>query len=216
MKTTAHANSTIVAVALSFAGAASAQIPGSDKGTGLYGQEESPPTTLGRIENLKTRHAAAVSALRAALGCITAEPSLLGDKETFAEIDRADREMKRSKSAGDSIIASMRSRMAAIRADAAYSDDQKAELEAVAKTMAEECAAIRKEADTVIGNLTLAYKLLPRWNRIYKSYADLRGEAEAKAKVAEAVGIYLKGLTVAPDEAKTQESAPAKPDGGTE
>jgi hypothetical protein len=162
--------------------------------------EAPPPTTKARVESLKARHAESLATLTAALNRITADPALITAKETIAAIDRADRDMARSKSASDSILASLRSEVAAIRADSAFADDQKAELESTAKSMADECAAVRKEAEVVIKNLAKSYKVLAQAKTVYRSYLNLRGESQAREKLNAAVGEYVKILTKAPAE----------------
>ena len=168
---------------------------------------EAPPlTTKMRVENLKTRQTESLSTLKAALSRIAGDPTLITAKETFDAIDRADRDMKRSKSAGASILAALRSELAAIKTDSAYADDQKSELETAAKAMAEECISVSKESDVVIKNLAKSYKSLAQWKKIYKSYLNLQGESQAKSKLKAAVERYVKTLVNAPAEAPAQEA----------
>jgi hypothetical protein len=198
-----------IAAALAVAGPAAAQ---NDADYGTYdGQTETPPTTRERVAALKTRHQEALTALTSALGRISTDPSQVTSAETFAAVDKADRDMRRSQSACDSIQAALRKEAATIKADSAFSDEQKAELESAAKAMADECAAIRTEAGLVIKNLAKSYKLFPKWKRVHKSYLNLQGESEANAKLAAAVDSYLKALTT-PEEAVPA----ADPSGGAE
>lgn len=159
-----------------------------------------PATTKARVENLKSRHAESLATLTAALNRISDDPSLVSAKETFAAIDKADRDMTRSKSASESILTAIRSEITAIKADSAFAADQKAELETVAKTLAEECVTIRKEAELVAKNLAKSYKALAAAKKIYRSYLNLQGENKAREKLKAAVGAYVKSLTEAPAE----------------
>jgi hypothetical protein len=164
-----------------------------------------PPTTKMRVEGLKTRHSESLATLTAALIRISGDPALVTAKETFAAIDRAERDMTRSKSACESILTALRSEVAAIKADPAFAVDQKAELENAAKAMAEECITVRKEAEVVAKNLGKAYKALAQAKTVYKSYLNLRGESQAKERLKAAVGQYVKGLTEAPAVAQPTE-----------
>jgi septal ring factor EnvC (AmiA/AmiB activator) len=172
--------------------------------------EAPPPTTKARVENLKTRHAEHLATLTAALNRISGDPSLVSAKETFAAIDKADRDMARSKSASESILTAIRSEITAINADSAFAADQKAELETVAKTLAEECVTIRKEAELVAKNLAKSYKALAAAKKIYRSYLNLQGENQAREKLKAIVGAYVKSLTEAPAEVRPTE--PTKDD----
>jgi hypothetical protein len=169
-----------------------------------------PPTTKMRVEGLKTRHSESLATLTAALIRISGDPALVTAKETFAAIDRAERDMTRSKSACESILTALRSEVAAIKADPAFAVDQKAELENAAKAMAEECITVRKEAEVVAKNLGKAYKALAQAKTVYKSYLNLRGESQAKERLKAAVGQYVKGLTEAPAVAQPTEPAADK------
>ena len=184
-----------------------AQIAALDNPLAEPTQQAPPPTTKMRVETLKTRHTESLTTLTAALNRIAGDPALVTAKETFAAIDRADRDMQRSKSAADSILAALRSELAAIKADSAFADDQKADLETTAKAMAEECIAVRKEAEVVAKNLGNAYKALARAKKIFKSYINLQGASQAQAKLKAAVGEYVKSLTQPPAEAQTTEPA---------
>jgi hypothetical protein len=179
------------------------QTTGLDNILGNPNLEAPPPTTKTRVENLKARHTEALVNLTAALNRISGDPSLITAKETFAAIDRADRDMDRSKSASESIITSLRSEVAAIKESSAYADDQKAELETAAITLADECAAVRNEAEVVIKNLAKAYKVLAQAKTVYKSYLNLRGESHAMDKLKAVIVEYVKSLTLVSAEAKT-------------
>jgi hypothetical protein len=189
---------------------ATAQTTALDNPLADLNHEAPPPTTKARVEGLKVRHAESLATLTAALIRVSGDPALITAKETFAAIDRADRDMARSKSASDSILASLRSAVAAIRADSAYTDDQKTELETTAKALADECVAVRKEAELVAKNLGKAYKALAQAKTVYKSYLNLRGESQAKERLKAAVGQYVKGLTEAPAVAQPTEPAADK------
>jgi len=168
---------------------------------------EAPPlTTKMRVENLKTRQTESLSTLKAALSRIAGDPTLITAKETFDAIDKADRDMKRSKSACASILAALRSELAAIKADSAYAADQKSELETAAKAMAEECISVSKEADVVIKTLAKSYKALAQWKKIYKSYLNLQGESQAREKIKAAVGEFVNALAESPAEAPAPDS----------
>ena len=176
--------------------------------------EAPPQTTQMRVESLKKRQAEALSTLTTALTLISADPALAGAKETFSAIDKADRDMKRSKSACESILATLRSDLATIKADSAFADDQEAELETAAKAMADECRVIYKEAEVVIKVLGKANKTLAQAKRVYKSYLNLQGETQAKEKLKAAIDEYVKTLTEAapeiqPANAATEEQPPA-------
>lgn len=162
----------------------------------------SPATTKMRVENLKLRHAESLGALTAALNRISVDPSLVSAKETFAAVDKADRDMARSKSACDAILAAIRSEFTTINTDSAFSEEQKVELAATAKALAEQCVTVRNEAELVARNLTKAYKSLAAAKKVYRSYLNLQGEAQAKAKLNAAIGAYVKGLTEAPSEVR--------------
>jgi hypothetical protein len=162
-----------------------------------------PPTTKMRVEGLKTRHSESLATLTAALIRISGDPALVTAKETFAAIDRAERDMTRSKSACESILTALRSEVAAIKADPAFAVDQKAELETAAITLADECAAVRNEAEVVIKNLAKAYKVLAQAKTVYKSYLNLRGESHAMDKLKAVIVEYVKSLTLVSAEAKT-------------
>ena len=164
--------------------------------------EAPPPTTKMRVETLKTRQTESLSILTAALNRISSDPALVSAKETFEAIDKADRDMNRSKSASDSILAAHRSEVAAIKTDSAFADDQKTELETAAKAMADECLAVRQEADVVIKNLGKSYKALAQAKKVFKSYLNLQGKSQAKEQLKAAVGEYVKSLTDAPAEAQ--------------
>jgi hypothetical protein len=168
--------------------------------------EGPPPTSKTRVENLKARHTEALVTLTAALNRITGDPALVTAKETFSAIDKADRDMDHCKSDSNSILASLRSAVAAIRADSAYTDDQKTELETAAIALADECVTVRHEAEAVIRNLAKAYKVLPQAKKVYRSYLNLQGEGQARAKLKIAVGEYVKSLTQSPAEAQPAET----------
>ena len=159
-----------------------------------------PATTKMRVESLKIRHAESLATLTAALNRISDDPSLVSAKETFAAIDKADRDMTRSKSASESILAAIRSEVTAIKEDSAFAADQKAELETVAKTLAGECVTVRKEAELVAKNLAKSYRALAAAKKIYRSYLNLQGENQAREKLKAVVGAYVKSLTEAPAE----------------
>jgi hypothetical protein len=184
---------------------ATAQTTALDNALGDPNHETPPQTTKMRVESLKTRHAESLATLTVALDRIAGDPGLLGAKETFTAIDKADRDMARSKSASDSILASLRSEVAAINGSPSYADDQKTELETAAKSLAAECIAVRKEAEVVIKNLAKAYKVLAQAKTVYRSYLNLRGEGQANEKLKAAVGAFVKDLTEAPAEAQTTE-----------
>lgn len=181
---------------------ASAQTTALDNPLANPNHEAPPPTTKARVEGLKVRHAESMATLIAALDRIAGDPALLGAKETFAAIDKADRDMAHSKSASYSIIVSLRSQVAALKADPAFPDEQKAELETAAKTLADECVAVRKEAEVVANNLAKAYKMFANAKKLYSSYLNLQGASPAREKLKANIGEYVKGLTKAP--AKTQ------------
>jgi DNA-directed RNA polymerase beta' subunit len=171
-------------------------------------KHEAPPaTTKMRVDTLKTRHSESLTTLTAALNKITSDPALVTAKETFGAIDKADRDMDRSKIASDSILAALRSEVATIKADSAYSDEQKTELENAARTMADECIAIRNEAEVVIKNLAKGYKVLGQAKKIYKSYLNLQGEIQAQTKLKAAVAEFVKGLTQPTTVAQSTEPA---------
>ena len=186
-----------------------AQSPALDNALADSNHEAPPPTTKMRVASLKTRHTESLSTLTAALNRIADDPALVTANETFSAIDKADRDMRRSKSACESILAALRSELAAIKADSAFADDQKTELETAAKAMADECSTVRKEADVVIKNLGKAYKALAQAKKVFKSYLNLQGEGQAKEKLKAAVGEYVKSLTEPPPEAPAAE-APKK------
>lgn len=169
--------------------------------------EAPPPTTKMRVESLKTRQTESLTTLITALSLISGDPALVSAKETFAAIDKADRDMQRSKSACASILATLRSDLATIKADSAFADDQEAELETAAKAMAEECITVRKEAEVAINSLAKAYKALAQAKRVYKSYLNLQGESQAKEKLKAAVEEYVKTLTEAPAEIQPADAA---------
>lgn len=172
---------------------------------------EAPPlTTKMRVENLKARHAESLATLTAAINRISGDPALITAKETLAAIDKADRDMDRSKIASDSIHAALRSELAAIKADSAYADEQETELENAAKALADECIAVRYESEVVIKNLAKGYKALARAKKIYHSYLNLQGESQARAQLKEAVGEYVKSLTLSPAEAQTTDPSADK------
>jgi hypothetical protein len=168
--------------------------------------EASPQAPRMRVDSLKTRHTESLSTLTAALNRIADDPALVIANETFTAIDKADRDMRSSKSACESILAALRSELAAIKADSAFTDDQKTELETAAKAMADECATVRKEADVVIKNLGKACKALAQAKKLFKSYLNLQGESQAKEKLKAAVGEYVKSLTEPPAEAPPAEA----------
>ena len=171
--------------------------------------EAPPPTTKMRVENLKARQTESLATLTTALNRISSDPALVSAKETFTAIDKADRDMVRSKSASDSILAALRSELAAIKTDSAFADDQKAELETAANAMADECLTVRKEADVVINNLGKSYKALAQAKKVFKSYLNLQGERQAKEKLKAAVEEYVKTLAEAPAEAPKEEKKSA-------
>ena len=189
---------------------ASAQTTALDNALADPSHEAPPPTTKMRVESLKARHAESLATLTAALNRVSGDPALVTAKETFAAIDRADRDMDRSKSASESILTALRSEVAAINADSAFADDQRVELEGAAKIMADECFAIRNEADVVIKNLGKAYKELARAKKVFKSYLNLQGESQARAKLKAAVGEYVKSLTLSPAETQTTDPSADK------
>lgn len=160
--------------------------------------EAPPQTTKMRVDSLKTRHTESLTTLTAALNRVSADPALVTAQETFTAIDKADRDMKRTEKASESIIAALRSELATIKGDSAFADDQKAELETAANAMADECVTVRKEANVVIKNLGKTYKALAQWKKVYKSYLNLQGESQAKEKLKAAVDEYVKTLAEAP------------------
>ena len=106
--------------------------------------------------------------------------------------------MHRSCAACVAILATLRAETAAIRADSAFSEAQRDELNATAKSLASECEAVRTEASVTIERLTSASKELSRWKKIYKSYSDLGGEKQAKEVIKIAVNEFVKQLTAKP------------------
>jgi hypothetical protein len=186
---------------------ASAQTSPLDNPLANPNHEAPPPTTKARVEGLKVRHAESLATLIAALDRIAGDPALLGAKETFAAIDKADRDMKRSESASDVILTSLRSEVAAIKADPAFADDQQAELERAAKAMADECIAVRKEAEVVIKNLAKSYKALAQAKKVYRSYLNLQGESQAMAKLKATIGEFVNGLIKAPAETQPADNS---------
>jgi hypothetical protein len=150
-----------IAAALVMAGPANAQ--STAPYSGIYEQAEAPKTTRMRVADLKARHEQARTELSTALGRISTDPTQVTSAETFAAIDKADRDMRRSIAASDSIQAAIRAEMTTIKSDSAFSDEQKAELETAAKTMVDECSAVRTEAGAVIKNLAKSYKLQGVW-----------------------------------------------------
>jgi hypothetical protein len=185
----------------------SAQTSALDNALGNRNHETPPQTTRMRVESLRTRHTESLATLTSALGQISGDPALVTAKETFGAIDKADRDMDRSKIASDSILAALRSEVATIKADSAYSDEQKTELENAARTMADECIAIRNEAEVVIKNLAKGYKVLGQAKKIYKSYLNLQGEIQAQTKLKAAVAEFVKGLTQPTTVAQSTEPA---------
>jgi hypothetical protein len=186
---------------------ATAQTTALDNPLADLNHDAPPATTKMRVEGLKTRHSESLATLTAALNRIAGDPALLGAKETFNAIDKADRDMARSKSASDSILASLRSEVAAIKTDPAFADDQKAELERAAKAMADECIAVRKEAEVVIKNLAKSYKALAQAKKVYRSYLNLQGESQAMAKLKATIGEFVKGLIKAPAETQPADNS---------
>ncbi|MEI6606165.1 MAG: hypothetical protein WCP35_12705 [Verrucomicrobiota bacterium] len=208
MKTTM--TSACLAALLILGNIASAQTAALDQ-FGIPIPEAPPQTTKMRVESLKARQTDSLSALKAALNRIAGDPTLITAKETFGAIDRADRadrDMKRTKCASASILAALRTELTAIKTDTAYADDQRVELEAAAKALAEECITVRKKADAVTTNLAKAYKALAQWKKIYKSYLNLQGEIQAKSKLKAAVERYVKTLAESPAEAPAEAPAP--------
>lgn len=203
-----------IAAALVLSGPAHAQSASSN--SGIYEQGEAPKTTRMRVADLKTRHQQARTELSTALGRISTDPTQVTSAETFAAIDQADRDMRRSIEASDLIRAAIRAETTAIKSDSAFSDEQKAELETAAKTMADECSAVRAEAGVVMKNLAKAYKLFPKWKRVYKSYLNLQGEAEANAKLAAALETYLKSLATPEEPPAVANPADEKPASGAQ
>ena len=204
MKTTM--TSACFAALLILGNIASAQTTALDQ-FGIPIPEAPPQTTKMRVESLKARQTDSLSALKAAFNRIAGDPTIITAKDTFTAIDRADRDMSRSKSASASILSALRTELTAIKTDSAYADDEKAELEAAAKAMAEECINISKEADVVTRNLAKSYKALPQWKKIYKSYLNLQGEIQAKSKLKAAVERYVKTLAESPAEAPAETPA---------
>ncbi len=204
MKTTM--TSACFAALLILGNIASAQTTALDQ-FGISIPEAPPQTTKMRVESLKARQTDSLSALKAAFNRIAGDPTIITAKDTFTAIDRADRDMSRSKSASASILSALRTELTAIKTDSAYADDEKAELEAAAKAMAEECINISKEADVVTRNLAKSYKALAQWKKIYKSYLNLQGEIQAKSKLKAAVERYVKTLAESPAEAPAETPA---------
>ena len=68
----------------------------------------------------------------------------------------------------------------------------------------------------VIKNLAKSYKLFPKWKRVYKSYLNLQGEAEANSKLAAAVDSYLKSLITPEEPPANANPAEEKAAGGAE
>lgn len=159
-----------------------------------------PPTTRMRMETNKTKQAEALSALLAALGRISEDPSLVTAQETFDALDKGYTELKRLEGSCNSVIAATRYELASIKKDSAYTDEQKTELETAAKEITDQCETIIKEANIVINNLSKAPKKLGQAKRIYKSYVNLQGETQAKEKLKAAINEYSSNLTIAPVE----------------
>ncbi|MEN9974370.1 MAG: hypothetical protein RLZZ282_376 [Verrucomicrobiota bacterium] len=194
------------AALLTLGNLANAQTTAFDTALADPNHEAPPPTTKMRVETLKARQTESLATLTTALNRISSDPALVTAKETFAAIEKADRDMVRSKCASDSILAALRSELATIKKDSAFADDQKTELETAASAMANECTTVRKEADVVIKNLAKAYKTLAQAKKIHKSYLNLQGERQAKENLKAAVEEYVKTLTESTSETPAAEA----------
>jgi hypothetical protein len=177
------------------------------------GVSEEPPTTKMRVENLRRRHAEAITELTSAFGRIPNEPQLVSSKEVIDAVDKGDRAMKRTKTACDAILDTLRGESKTIKAETSFRDDQKVELLAAVDTMAAECDQLAAQAVSTMKHLGGAYKAMAKWRKVYKTYLDLDGAPKAGNQLKAAVDDYVQGLTVAPAPAESTptEPAPANP-----
>ena len=166
-----------------------------------------PLTTKMRVEALKTRHSEALAIVVGGIARIADDPTLLSAKETIDSLERGDKEMHRSTAASVAILTTLRTEIAGIHADSAFTEGQKDELAITAQALVTECDSIRNEANVTIERLSSVYKEMSRWKRVYRAYVNMTSEKEAKDVLKTAVGEYIKRLTAKPATPDTAPSA---------
>gem|GEM_PF-5781868 len=159
---------------------------------------EAPPTTKMKVENLQTRHDKVIADLQALFGRIAKDATLISSQEAVDAIDQGDRELKNTKSALATVVASLRSESKTISNETLFSETQKTELVAAIDTMITKCDDLTSRTSIAINHLQGTYKEMPKWRKIYRAYLNLDGEAKALEQLKASVDEFAKGLTAEP------------------
>jgi len=179
-----------------------------------------PKNSLERLQDLQARHETAFADVSAVINRLPTEPEMLGTKELFSSIDKSVRELKNVRTACDSLMTALRGEVKAIQESPSFSDDQKKELKDSANVIAKGCDELSKQLDHTVKRLGDAYKVFPEWNRVYRSYSNLKGETNAREQLKSLVGNYMKSFTPEPEKPEEtttpQEDAFAVDDGDSE
>lgn len=159
---------------------------------------EAPPTTRKKVENIQVRHDRAIADLQALFGRISKDATLISSHEAIDAIDQADRELKNTKSAIATVVASLRSESKTISNEVSFSDEQKTELVAAIDAMIAKCDELTSRTTIAINHLQGTYKEMPKWRKVYRAYLNLDGEAKALEQLKNSVDEFAKGLTAEP------------------
>lgn len=166
---------------------------------------EAPPTTKMKVESLQARHDKIITDLQTLFGRIAKDATLISSKETVEAIEQGDRELKNTRSALATVVASLRTESKAITAEPSFSDDQKTELLAAVEAMITKCDELTARTTVAINHLQGAYKVMPKWRKIHRTYRNLDGEANAAKQLETSVTEFVKGLTAVPAEKESTE-----------
>ena len=176
----------------------------------LDGTPETPPTTRMRVENAQARFDKTIADITETFDRVAKEPQLISTKEVVDAIDKGDRALKNTRTASGLILTTLRAESKAIAAEAAFSEEQKSELQAAVESLVAKCEDLSSRSDIAIKHLATSYKAMGKWRAIYKTYRNLDGEAKARKQLEASVQDYVKGLTASPDAFEGQPATKAE------
>lgn len=157
--------------------------------------DEAPKSAAEKLVVLESRHKQAFTQLSENVQRLPTDSSYLGSEALFEDVGESVKEMKAIRSGCKSLLNSLRAEVKTIEASSSFSDEQKKELFESAEAIAKECNTLYQKIDLSVERLGAAYTVFPKWNRVHKTYRNLKGDAKASEVIKANVEEYLKSFT---------------------
>jgi len=164
-----------------------------------------PATSAEKLEALKKGYDESFREFSTLLNQLPAQPSTLGTKDLFKQIDVTDRKMQSARAKIKALVTSLRNQEEKIGGNASFSDTQKKELIEASQVMISSCETMLTSVDLGVQRLKNSYKIFQNWKQVYTTYNDLQGGTKASEILKTHIDDYLISFT--PQEAEESSEA---------